>query len=432
MQLHDQIKTPQGQIPTARTRIVREEGMHPVIEFTFKSPEDIARASRLAARSLEPPPSLEDLSVIAPGSVEDLARRCGPLFGGSTRESVLDWQDAAEVARITVLMQQAVNGTLPLEAIDDILPKTVVRNTETGSVFSIMAATSPLAGGVEGSYVSHMPSLPWFRKFGGDDCYEYVFIACDEDEDGEYLATLLLSFESEITTADFLAVLRCFFDENAVRDMLRTARGDVDLLDLPSIDDGTIGLLAKPGALSIGTESLEATDLEHIQKLIHAIISLHLQRVTLDVFRSSEGDDFLTFDTYLSYLWYSFSRKLGQVKIGLCEVCGKGFSLTGHRGIKRRFCSEECKTKAKNQRRKEATVRVREMFAEGMSVAQIAAEVYPKDAAVTGEKKVRALLGQWVELKHRLAAEAAAGENRPLALRCAEEGVHVHETGGRR
>ncbi len=74
-----------------------------------------------------------------------------------------------------------------------------------------------------------------------------------------------------------VAVLRCFFDENAVRDMLRTARGDVDLLDLPSIDDGTIGLLAKPGALSIGTESLEATDLEHIQKLIHAIISLHLQ-----------------------------------------------------------------------------------------------------------------------------------------------------------
>ncbi len=358
--------------------------------------------------------------------MEDLARRCGPLFGGSTRESVLDWQDAAEVARITVLMQQAVNGTLPLEAIDDILPKTVVRNTETGSVFSIMAATSPLAGGVEGSYVSHMPSLPWFRKFGGDDCYEYVFIACDEDEDGEaatsplaggvegsyvshmpslpwfrkfggddcyeyvfiacdededgeylatllaggvegsyvshmpslpwfrkfggddcyeyvfiacdededgeylatlllsfeseittadflavlrcffdenavrdmlrtargdvdldgeYLATLLLSFESEITTADFLAVLRCFFDENAVRDMLRTARGDVDLLDLPSIDDGAIGLLAKPGALSIGTESLEATDLEHIQKLIHAIISLHLQGVTLDVFR---------------------------------------------------------------------------------------------------------------------------------------------------
>ena len=120
------------------------------------------------------------------------------------------------------------------------------------------------------------------------------------------------------------------------------------------------------------------------------------------------------------------------MKIGLCEVCGKGFSLTGHRGIKRRFCSEECKTKAKNRRRKEATVRVREMFAEGMSVAQIAAEMYPKDAAVTGEQKVQALLGQWVELKHRLAAEAAAGENRPLALRCAEEGVHVHETGGRR
>lgn len=428
MQLHDQIKTPQGQIPTARARIATDEEDRPAIEFTFKTPEDIAREGRLDARSLEAPPSLEELSVIAPGNVEDLARRCGPLFGGSARESLLDWQDAAEVARITVLMQQAVNESLPLDVIGDILAKTVVRNAETGNAFSIMAVTSPLSGGSEGAYASRMPALPWFRKFGGEDCYEYVFAAVDEDEHGEYLATLLLSFEREITTVDFVAVLQCFFDEGAVRDMLRNARGDVDLLDLPSIDDGALGHPTGHDALSASAEQLKAADLDHIQKLIHAIISLHLQDVTLDVFRSAEGDEFLTFGTYLSYLWYSFSRRLGQVKIGLCEVCGKGFSLTGHRGIKRRFCSEECKTKAKNLRRKETTARVREMFAEGASVAQIASAAYPKDTADKAEAKVRSLLGQWVELKHRLAAEAAAGEDRPLARRCAEEGVRVSET----
>ncbi len=232
-----------------------------------------------------------------------------------------------------------------------------------------------------------MPSLPWFRKFGGDDCYEYVFIACDEDEDGEYLATLLLSFESEITTADFLAVLRCFFDENAVRDMLRTARGDVDLLDLPSIDDGTIGLLAKPGALSIGTESLEATDLEHIQKLIHAIISLHLQGSHPRCVPLVRRGRF----PYVRHLpELSVVQLLAQarpVKIGLCEVCGKGSRSRGTAASSGASAARECKTKAKNRRRKEATVRVREMFAEGMSVAQIAAEMYPKDAAVTGGRR---------------------------------------------
>lgn len=357
MQLHDQIKTPQGQIPTARARIATDEEDRPAIEFTFKTPEDIAREGRLDARSLGAPPSLEDLSVIAPGNVEDLARRCGPLFGGSARESLLDWQDAAEMARI------------------------------------------------------------------------------------KYLATLLLSFESEITTVDFVAVLQCFFDEDAIRVMLRNARGDVDLLDLPSIDDGALGHPTGRDALSPSAEQLVATDLGHVQKLIHAIISLHLQGVTLDVFRSAEGDEFLAFDTYLSYLWNSFSRRLGQVKIGLCEVCGKGFSLTGHRGIKRRFCSEECKTKAKNLRRKETTARVREMFAEGASVAQIASAAYPKDTADKAEAKVRSLLEQWVELKHRLADEAdaaddvpgaAADEKRPLARRCTEEGVVVRESGKRR
>ncbi len=432
MQLHDQIKTPQGQVPTARARIVRDAANYPVIDFTFKAPEDIARASRLAPRALETPPSLEDLSVVAPDNVEDLARRTGPLFGGLTRESLLDWQDAAEMARITVLMQQAVNGSLPLNDIDGILAKTVVRDADTGRSFSIMAVTSPLSGGIGGAYASRMPALPWFRKFGGDECYEYVFVASDEDEDGAYLATLLLSFESEITTADFIAVLQCFFDERSVRDMLRNAQGDVELLDLSSLGDGTLCRPANQGALSVCAERLESSDSEHVQKLIHAIISLHLQGVVLDVFRSAEGDEFLTFDTYLSYLWYGFSRKLGQVKIGLCEVCGKGFSLTGHRGIKRRFCSEECKTKAKNQRRKETTARVREMFAQGATVAQIASAVYPKDADDVGEKKVRDLIGQWVELRHQLAAEAATGDDRPLARRCAAEGVRVRTANARR
>ena len=64
----------------------------------------------------------------------------------------------------------------------------------------------------------------------------------------------------------------------------------------------------------------------------------------------------------------------------------------------------------------------------GASVAQIASAAYPKDTADKAEAKVRSLLEQWVELKHRLAAEAAAGEDRPLARRCAEEGVRVSET----
>ena len=159
-----------------------------------------------------------------------------------------------------------------------------------------------------------------------------------------------------------------------------------------------------------------------LRHLVQALISLHLEGVRVDLFRSTEDDDFLSFDTYLAYLWFLFSKKLGDVKIGYCARCGKAFSLARRRGVPKKYCSEECKTAAKNDKTRQLQIDIRQAYAEGDGVSEIAAAFFPKQASGVACDKVRHMLATWVELKHDVDDDIAQGSG-DLAKRCIAEGV---------
>ena len=173
----------------------------------------------------------------------------------------------------------------------------------------------------------------------------------------------------------------------------------------------------------------------HLQKMVHAIASLNLDVVGVDLFCSGENDGFLVFPNYISYLWYRFVCRLGQVKIARCEVCGRGFSLLKGRGKPRKYCSEQCKTKAKNARMKRQRDVCRELFIEQqLSVSEIAKTVYAEELSGNvrankrktpeeAENQVRKNLVGYPAFKHKVDDDLRAGKGAPFVLRCMEEGV---------
>ncbi len=454
MDILEQIRTPQGRFPVNGVQVVAGSDA-PVLSFVFADPRDIA--SGLVASDSSA--TLFDLAFLRSETLKDTACATGPLFGAASAEPVLDWQSAAETAHAVMLMQNAVNGTRPIALLDascseeGCVAKTDVFNAATGARFSMYAVSFRLYGGAEGPYARCMPHMPWFRRFSEAGRFDYVLASID-GEPGEtpYLSLVLMSFDREIAPSDFAAVLLCSCqDEAAARHIASQVSGDVAFMR-PSAEgvdaaaasaEGTAGcaeagayegwfdLLGCGEGLEVTAARLTEADAPLLAKLVQAAVSLHVQGVSVDVFRSSDVDGFLTFGSYLSYLWYSFSRKLGAVKVGYCQQCGRAFSLAGHRGIARRFCSESCKTDAKNERQRLIQADIRRRYAEGETVAGIARACFPANASSVGCEKVRASLSAWVELRHRIDDALAEGDD-ALMRRCVAEGVMSAEDAARR
>ena len=94
----------------------------------------------------------------------------------------------------------------------------------------------------------------------------------------------------------------------------------------------------------------------------------------------------------------------------------------GHRGIERRYCSESCKTDAKNKRTAYQRDKVRALFLnEGLSISEIATRMDMSGS--TGESSIRKNLSQWVKLKHLISDELSECDfgMAPLFNRCLEE-----------
>lgn len=450
MDILDQVKTPQGRVPVCDACVTgRPEaqggndsfsGSEPCFRFTLASPNDVAADARL--RRLDA--TLEDVAFIDSASLLDVARGIGPLFGASCTESLQDWQSAAEVARATVMMQEVVNGAKPLsmlrgadstEGFGGLVAKTLVgggrdggrggNGSDSADGFAMYALSFPVDARREGGYVSALPRMPWFRKFASEeDGFNYVFANIDDyQEDGAFLSIVLLSFKREITSADFVAMLLCFCEngEQAQSVMASIARERFEAIDVPEGQDA-FGLLEREGMPVAIEAELAEEDVPQLAKLVQGIVSLHLQGATVDLFRASEEDGFLAFDSALAYLWYGFARKLGQIRVGYCQQCGKPFSLAGHRGIPKRFCSDTCKTKAKNERQRKLVQEVRNRFVAGESVDAIVRACYPGEAHGVAAKKVRVLLHRWVQLRHMVEEGVALGDE-ALANRCVGEGV---------
>lgn len=422
MDLIDQLKTPQGYVAVCGANRARDGS--PWLEFAPANPLDNAAVPDGGPRPSDA--TIEDLAFIDRGGLLDLAAKTGPLFGASTRESLVDWQSAANVARAVVVIQEVVNGAKPLavltadDEVEPLVAKTQVANMKTGIDFSIYAISFAVDTSVADGYVACMPDMPWLKKFVGGG-FDYVVADVEHVDEGlDYLAVTLLSFKKEISLRDFAAVLACYYDEARVAVLLSQARkismgfadgeGDIDASSTTR------------GALRAHESSLSQSDIAQLRRLVQAIISLHLEGVRLDLFRSNEDDDFLSFDTYLAYMWFRFSKKLGQVKIGYCPQCGKAFSLAGRRGVPKKYCSEACKTAAKNEKTRQLQVDVRQAFVGGQSIEGIARSYFPKQARSVACGKIRHMLATWVDLKHRVDDDIAQGDGE-LAKRCVEEGV---------
>ncbi len=422
LSMADQTKTSRGYVPVkgAEVRGFAPGTQRGEIVFDLISARDLA-SSDVPAAGVS---GIEDLAVACRGdgmTADDIARlahAAGPLFGRGDRERVSDWLSAMALAHTVVTMQEVLNGSKPL--VPDLVPvtKSVARVEGTGTTFRLYSVAFSLGVAGESGYEAMLPELPLLRKFTRDGSFDYAFAAKETDGGRAVLQVVLLSFDREIAPADFAAAIAYFSDDpQAAAKALRDAQGE-------GFFDDALGFLSGADDLMARDVAISEEDFPHIQKLVYAIISLHLRGVRVDVFGSAEGDGFMTFDTYLSYLWFEFAKKLGQVRIGYCEQCGRGFSLTGHRGVARRFCSEACKTKAKNERARRQRDSVRRAFMEGASVADLAREHYSAEDAREGRARVIAQLKGWKTLQHELdAAIVFGGARRDLLARCIDEGV---------
>lgn len=433
MNVIDQLKTPQGRIPVHDVRLT--QGDSPYLEFV---PANVAERFTTSDSAMPRPASqtgIEDLAFVDKNGLLPLALQTGPLFGTDVRESLVDWQSAANVARAVVTVQEVVNGGKPLAVLqadeesqsEALVAKTLVKNVETGNDFSIFAISFAVDASIENGYVAHMPNMPWLKKFVGDE-FDYVIGDIEHDPDGaDYLTVTLFSFECEIAPLDFALVLSCFYDGAHAAALIDQAKktiagfgeaeGEAEKASLIRLDAATV-----EGKLDVRESELCEDDTVSLRHLVQALISLHLEGVRVDLFRSTEDDDFLSFDTYLAYLWFLFSKKLGDVKIGYCARCGKAFSLARRRGVPKKFCSEECKTAAKNDKTRQLQIDIRQAYAEGDGVSEIAAVFFPKQASGVACDKVRHMLATWVELKHDVDADIAQGSG-DIVKRCVAEGV---------
>lgn len=348
-------------------------------------------------------------------NILDFARESGPLFGQNATEIARDWAYAACPALIAVRIQEYLNGNCKITKVQAIhqIEKFVITNEANSSQFAMYS----LYLGVHGDYAACLRNLPIIRRIESDEGFFYAFVSLSSGGDGvaEFRA---FSFDHEITAADFV-VLRMLLGLDQ-----RTVNSAQQHLKITATTSETSRYGIDADARIIPEERpLDDDDHGALTALVQALVITHLSGAHVDVFQGSEATGFLSFDSYLSWLWFDFSRKLGTVKIGYCQQCGRAFSLAGHRGVPRKFCSEKCKTDAKNEKTRLETQKIRQLFSAGRSVNEIAKML---DRTVSADY-VRGQLSKWTQLKHDLDDDIAEhgfdGSN--LLKRCGTEGLDL-------
>lgn len=441
MRVIDQLKSSRGMLEIASVSFDSAKDGAACLHFSLARSRD--DAPRPASDEKPEEVGIEDLGFIEKDTVLSVAMRTGPLFGMSDVELLSDWQSAAEVARAAVVIQEVANGNKPASALvvrdadgnmRPLVRKTEVVDTHTGKAFSMYAISFAVRFDKSGGYGVRLPVMPWFRRFDAPGRHDYIFADKEGEGADSYLSVVLLSFREDITPLDFALALSCYCDDaQEARELFRQAAhfeesfGSDTCASLGHMFDAEAG----GGALRSSDASVGEEDAPCLRRLVQALVSLHLESVRVDLFQSSERDDFLAFDCCLSYLWYRFARRLDHVRVGYCQQCGRAFSLAGHRGIPRRFCSESCKTTAKNERQRKLVQAIRDDFMQGIGVEEIARTRLPGYAPTPAYRKVCSALSSWVALKHRFDEALACGDD-AFIERCVREGVFAADYAAKR
>ena len=347
-------------------------------------------------------------------NIVDFARQTGPLFGVRDTELVRDWAYAAVSALVAVRIQEFLNGNCSIAKVSAIrqIDKVVITSEADRSSFSIYS----IYLGISGGYAACFKSLPIIRRIESNDGFFYAFVSATGDAAGSVVEFRVFSFDHELTLEDFetLKLLLALSDDDS-----RAALQHLKLV--PS--EQSYYDIAPDASIVPQNRPLDDTDKGALTALVQALVIAHLSGAHVDVFQGSESTGFLSFDSYLSWLWFDFSRKLSTVRIGYCEQCGRAFSLAGHRGMERKYCSEKCKTDAKNEKTRQETLEIRRRFSLGQSINEIA------EATERRPDYIRKQLSKWTQLKHELEDDLAEngfnGSN--LLKRCGSEGLNLDQ-----
>ena len=347
-------------------------------------------------------------------NIVDFARQTGPLFGVRDNELVRDWAYAAVSALVAVRIQEFLNGSCNIAKVSAIrqIDKVAITSEADRSSFSMYS----IYLGISGGYAACFKSLPIIRRIESNDGFFYAFVSATGDAAGSVVEFRVFSFDHELTLEDFetLKLLLALSDDDS-----RAALQHLKLV--PS--EQSYYDIAPDASIVPQNRPLDDTDKGALTALVQALVIAHLSGAHVDVFQGSESTGFLSFDSYLSWLWFDFSRKLSTVRIGYCEQCGRAFSLAGHRGMERKYCSEKCKTDAKNEKTRQETLEIRRRFSAGQSINEIA------EATERRPDYIRKQLSKWTQLKHELEDDLAEngfnGSN--LLKRCGSEGLNLDQ-----
>ncbi|MBQ9042380.1 MAG: hypothetical protein IJ111_06150 [Eggerthellaceae bacterium] len=423
IKVSDRLRTSRGRYPVNDAFVVSGQDGRKRIEFSFAQEwgeerpialEDLAGCLR-ASRDLDPDEICERIALFA--------RKTGPLLGDAADEAVSDWQFAIGAAQEAIRMQEQVNGTRPWVSEAERVVKTTVTDPAGGVLFNCYNYTFGIGPENPGRYSSSIPSAPWVRTFSESRGGDYLFAVRSVEGGIEAFDICLVSCEGSLSLA-LLAQMLCFFNDQPLTRaaLLEMGVGQLDGVDVAEVER-MASALENENAVRFAETPVGKADAPHIQRIVQAMAALHLQRVTVDLFKSDDTGDSLAFDTFLSSLWYDFAMQLGAVKVGYCQECGAGFSLTGHRGLPKRYCSDECRTKAKNRRERDKVSRVRAMYMEGHSIPDIARELYAEKSERVAAKDIVSMLAKWPPLKQAIRDECAKKGEHPFARRCCEDGV---------
>lgn len=347
-------------------------------------------------------------------NIVEFARQTGPLFGVRDTELVRDWAYAAVSALVAVRIQEFLNGNCSIAKVSAIrqIDKVVITSEADGSSFSMYS----IYLGISGGYAACFKSLPIIRRIESNDGFFYAFVSATGDAAGSVVEFRVFSFGHELTLEDFetLKLLLALSDDDS-----RTALQHLKLI--PS--EQSYYDIAPNASIVPQNRPLDDTDKGALTALVQALVIAHLSGAHVDVFQGSESTGFLSFDSYLSWLWFDFSRKLSTVRIGYCEQCGRAFSLAGHRGMERKYCSEKCKTDAKNEKTRQETLEIRRRFSLGQSINEIA------EATERRPDYIRKQLSKWTQLKHELEDDLAENgfNGSDLLKRCGSEGLNLDQ-----
>ena len=416
-----------GQMPVKGVRSVTGPNEEDLLEFDLIPATELSAMRSLSAReSGRKSVPLVDLAAtaarkqISQDLVLELAGKTGPIFGGNRCESLREWGQAVQLALPGVRLQQFINGDLSVGALGDLgVGHSSLVNKDLGISFDIYT----LSREVSGDYARLFDHLPILIRTPRDERIDYTFARLvdtpDSDSSSKFLELLVCSMPSEMTEADYAILSHAvFYDDEELYALVSIQ------LSFSSSSDTVYGFAAD-AELDSSEQSLSVESRDAMASMVQGLIAAHISSARVDLFAAGQETGYLSFDSHLAWMWYDFAQSLNVAKIGYCRDCGRAFSLVGHRGIARSYCSEACKTSGKNKRMKQARDRAREMFFEGCSVEEIAASLFFDDPA--GYGRVKQYLSSSVELRKRIAREIQeAGQiQTPLIQRCIKEGLEM-------